>query len=769
MRITKKSSSNLSIAQVISKINKRHQSSLNNQYQSGNKNNKIQKSFLLEKESLINGDPIKVQLSKNNQNKKIYSTKTIDYKTFYTKGITTKFNSKENNNFQISKKSSNNIQRQNFKLETETETNDYNFNRPNNNASIEKNNKYSDLGNIDRLKKYLIPKNNPYRNSMKMNRPRVISASPVPNNPYREDEIYNGNSNNDKTRNNNQQPEHKMRYLLSQKFTYNKPKTTSTPNNIKKKTGQYELKTYCNNNRNNNINNNNMNINAFNYKKEKEKFKNNKDNLSVISYDESSPFMYNKKTNVSEIKLDDLIIYDERLNDILVALSNNNYEIDASNECAEFFVFYFHSSLQKKFPDFFNDKNKIIIESANNLTLLAIIITYHLSLTKDILKEIIDMITKIFSLLKNNLYLTVKKIQISYGDTFVEKNKFYFRTFNYYLRAQNLMNIREDDIIFKIDHNCRLITNDLKKIIKIYQQINNFYYSDFIALFNNISVLSEKDLKDYFYARVYGFINNDKNADKKDSSNAKKRQAIGHTNNKYNNSSNGMDSEYNENNLDNADIISVKSSKSSHYYGKIDKHNFKIIKLLEEYEKKKIEAPFIKIPNKKKYTIVLDLDETLINIEIKEIETNKCILHFRPGLFSFLTDIKPFCELITFTSASKEYAQPIINEIELKNKYFDYNFFREHSIICGNDFVKDISRIGRDMKKIIIVDNMKENFRLNLENGIKIASFNGYGNDNVLYELKNMIILFYRQGYEDLTMALKDYSNEIKKKISLEG
>ena len=479
--------------------------------------------------------------------------------------------------------------------------------------------------------------------------------------------------------------------------------------------------------------------------------------------------MINKKNYIPEIKLDDLIIYDERLNDILVALSNNNYEIDASNECAEFFVFYFHSSLQKIFPDYFNTKNKIIIESANNLTLLAIIITYHLSLTKDILKEIINMITKIFSLLKNNLYLTVKKIQIFYGDTFAEKNKFYFKTFNYYLRAQNLMNIKEDDIIFKIDHNCRLITNDLKKIIKIYQQINNIYYSDFIALFNNISVLSEKDLKDYFYARVYGFINNDKNIDKKDSPNAKKRQAIGQDNNKYNNRSNGMDSEYNENNLDNADIISVKSSKSSHYYGKIDKHNFKIIKLLEEYEKKKIEAPFIKIPNKKKYTIVLDLDETLINIEIKEIETNKCLLHFRPGLFSFLTDIKPFCELITFTSASKEYAQPIINEIELKNKYFDYNFFREHSIICGNDFVKDISRIGRDMKKIIIVDNMKENFRLNLENGIKIAPFNGYGNDNVLYELKNLIILFYRQGYEDLTVALKDHSNEIKKKISLEG
>ena len=758
MRITKRASSNFEIAQVISKINKRQQSS-QNQYESGAKKQKNQKSFLLEKEAIIKGgDPIKVQLVKNNQKQKQYSTKTIDYKTYYNKEL----NNNENINYHMKKKSSNNIQRQNYKIATET--NNDNILNNNNNPYIDKNNKYSDLGNIDRLKKYLIPRNNQYHNSININRPRVISASPIPNNPYLKDD---NEKDNEESRKNIHQQEHKMRDLLSQKFTYNKPKTTSTPNHIIKKPHVYDLRTYCNKN---NIINDNISVNSFN-NNNYDKFKKNKDNLSVVSFDDPHPMRNNRNNFFPEIKLDDLIIYDERLNDILVALNNNNnYEADASNECAEFFVFYFHSSLQKVFPLFFSIKNKIVIESANNLTLLAIIITYHLSLIKEILREVIHMVTNIFSLLKMNLYLNVKKIQISYGEDFIQKNNFYFKTFNYYLRAQNLINIKEDDIIFKIDHNCRLITNDLKKIIKIYQQINNFYYSDFIALFNNISVLSEKDLKDYFYARLYGFVNSNGQEKK----NIAKKRKLSITKTKNNNglyNKNGIDSDYNDNNnnLDNADVISVKSSKSSHYYGKIDKHNFKILKLLEEYEKNKIEAPFIKTPCKKKYTIVLDLDETLINIEIKDFQSNKCILHFRPGLFSFLADIKPFCELITFTSASKEYAQPIINEIELKDKYFDYNFFREHSIICGNDFVKDISRIGRDMKKIIIVDNMSENFRLNLENGIKIAPFNGKVNDNVLFELKTFIYKIYKQGYEDISMALKEYSNEIRKKISLEA
>ena len=141
----------------------------------------------------------------------------------------------------------------------------------------------------------------------------------------------------------------------------------------------------------------------------------------------------------------------------------------------------------------------------------------------------------------------------------------------------------------------------------------------------------------------------------------------------------------------------------------------------------------------------------------------------RPGLFWFLSKVKPFYELITFTSASKEYAQPIINEIELDNKYFDYNFFREHSVISGNDFVKDISRIGRDMKKIIIIDNMEQNFRLNKKNGIKIKAFYGEQNDKVLFELCKILVMIVKQGYEDLTQALQNYSNEIKIKISMDN
>ena len=741
MRITKKTN----LAQMLIKINKRQQSSNANITESNNNN----LQSLLQKSSLVNEEPIKVQLVKNNNNKKIYSTKTIDIKTLYNNqmNINIKNNDNDDMNKNITNKrkmSSTDLQKINLKNPTEFK--DYNNQQDNSN-------------NINNDKNFNKGIKTQYKYSSNINSPRVISAF----NSYNSNNIVEDN-----------QSKHKIHDLLSHKFLYNKPKTSSNLNNLKKNPYPYDLKTYYNNNYNNvNLNNiDNISVNSFNMNNmnRKEKMRLNKDNLSAISSDDAYTLIknYNYYNNINinnnvgiNIKLDDLIICDEKLNDILIALNNNNknYEMDASNECAEFYVFYFHSTLQNIFHKFYNEKKKIIIDSANNLTLLSIIITYHLSLNKDILKDVINIIINILKLLKINLYLNVKKIQIFFGNTFVEKNKFYFKTFNYYLNVQNLINLNEEEIIMKIDRNCRIITSELKKILKIYQQMNEPYHNDFVALFNNISIISETDFKDYFYARLYNKINiRNKNRMKQNKSTKKE-------NDEYDFNYNDM----NSNLIDNCDVISVKSNKSSHYYGKIDKQNYKILKLINDYEKSKIDPPFIKTPSKKKYTLVLDLDETLINVEFKDMSNNKCILHLRPGLFWFLSKVKPFYELITFTSASKEYAQPIINEIELKNKYFDYTFFREHSVISGNDFVKDISRIGRDMKKIIIIDNMEQNFRLNKKNGIKIKAFYGDQNDKVLYELSKILVLIVKQGYEDLTVALQQYANEIKVKITMEN
>ena len=52
-----------------------------------------------------------------------------------------------------------------------------------------------------------------------------------------------------------------------------------------------------------------------------------------------------------------------------------------------------------------------------------------------------------------------------------------------------------------------------------------------------------------------------------------------------------------------------------------------------------------------------------MDLQLKDNQTNKYILHLRHILYPFSSNIKPYYELITFTSIYNEYALPIIKEI----------------------------------------------------------------------------------------------------------
>ena len=45
---------------------------------------------------------------------------------------------------------------------------------------------------------------------------------------------------------------------------------------------------------------------------------------------------------------------------------------------------------------------------------------------------------------------------------------------------------------------------------------------------------------------------------------------------------------------------------------------YEIMQMLKNYEINKVEAPFLVTPSKKKYTLILDLDETLIHLRQKK-------------------------------------------------------------------------------------------------------------------------------------------------------
>ena len=743
MRVTKKLRSELELIDSLQKI-------------SGYKNTKNSRensprTILLQKISTNdNNIPIKVQLLKtknNNFNNNIFNTNSTSL-------------SLNKRKIPFSK-------------------NDLNSNYDKNNNKIESN--YQENGhskdNIKYLKDSLITNNNNKTKSPLVSTKyqnvtyKSINQSPIKN-----------------TSENHNFKEHKIRNVLSKNLAYNKKKPNSTmasPNigmagSFQKLKLQSSRKSSESNNSFNNnieygtktyIGRDNYSVNSFKNKNSNSpktpsyvtdidsyNLKNNKNNNINNNINDNSNNMNNnifKNSFLIDIKLEDLIIFEERLNDIIIAINqgnsniknnlvNNKYDIGASNECYEFFSFYFHSSLKYKFPLFFHEPNRIIIQSAINLKLFIIMITYHLSINPPMIIKLLDDLKLIYSLLKQNLYLFIKKLNIFYGEAFILQNEIYFKTFNYILSRNGLNNLNENEIKEIINQNCCNIVKNISNILEYYKAVGNPFYLDFYEIFNILSRITEKEINNYFCTYLYG-LKKPKNA-----------YIINNNNNlKYNISNIKIKNNSIKYNINN---IKVNNVNKSGY------NNFQI----SEYQKNKIDAPFITSPTNKKYTLVLDLDNTLISHNDKN-SNDMCNL--RPGLLSFLNTLKSAYELISFTNESKEYSDQLLAEIESSRKYFDYNLYREHNVLVNNKLVKDISKIGRDMKKIIIVDKLSDNIKSTPQNGILIKPYYGESNrnDTVLFELKKLLVLFDKMGYEDLRIAIKNYANDIKYKITLDN
>ncbi len=179
-----------------------------------------------------------------------------------------------------------------------------------------------------------------------------------------------------------------------------------------------------------------------------------------------------------------------------------------------------------------------------------------------------------------------------------------------------------------------------------------------------------------------------------------------------------------------------------------------------------VPVPRLKKRSDKQYTLVLDLDETLIHFKSYPNDDSSGLLQFRPFLSEFLSKINNYYELIVFTAATQDYADPIINAIEQKGTKFDYRLYRIHTRIIDNVFVKDLSRLGRDLSRIIIVDNMEQNYKLQPENGITIRPFWGKDtNDMALYDLFHILIKIVKQNM-DVRDGIQYFKEDIISKVT---
>ena len=165
---------------------------------------------------------------------------------------------------------------------------------------------------------------------------------------------------------------------------------------------------------------------------------------------------------------------------------------------------------------------------------------------------------------------------------------------------------------------------------------------------------------------------------------------------------------------------------------------------------------------KSTYTLVLDLDETLAHFFYTPSGGTFLI---RPYCFQFLEEMSKIFEIVIFTAALKDYADSILDVLDPNKKLINYRLYRQHTSVVGITYCKDLSKIGRDLGKTIIVDNLADNFKLQPNNGIHILTWLDDMKDTQLYDLGKILKDLVSRQPADVRPIIKKFKEDSNKKL----
>ncbi|XP_035299933.1 CTD small phosphatase-like protein isoform X4 [Cricetulus griseus] len=128
-----------------------------------------------------------------------------------------------------------------------------------------------------------------------------------------------------------------------------------------------------------------------------------------------------------------------------------------------------------------------------------------------------------------------------------------------------------------------------------------------------------------------------------------------------------------------------------------------------------------------KKCVVIDLDETLVHSSFKPISNADFIVP------------------VEIDGTIHQYADPVADLLD-RWGVFRARLFRESCVFHRGNYVKDLSRLGRELSKVIIVDNSPASYIFHPENAVPVQS---WFDDMTDTELLDLIPFFEGLSRED--------------------
>ncbi|KAI9306640.1 HAD-like domain-containing protein [Cunninghamella echinulata] len=210
----------------------------------------------------------------------------------------------------------------------------------------------------------------------------------------------------------------------------------------------------------------------------------------------------------------------------------------------------------------------------------------------------------------------------------------------------------------------------------------------------------------------------------------------------------------NNNNNNNTSKAPLKDVTNDPLYPIDDSNNFAVPWLL----------PPISNEHTGRKCLVLDLDETLLHSSFKAIPNPDFIVPVeidnqyhnvyvlkRPGVDEFMRKMGEIYEIVIFTASLSKYADPVLDMLDI-HRVVKHRLFRESCFNHKGSYVKDLSKLGRDLAATLILDNSPTSYLFHTSNAVPVST---WFNDPHDTELTDLVDFLNDLTYvEDVTLIL---------------
>ena len=156
-------------------------------------------------------------------------------------------------------------------------------------------------------------------------------------------------------------------------------------------------------------------------------------------------------------------------------------------------------------------------------------------------------------------------------------------------------------------------------------------------------------------------------------------------------------------------------------------------------------------------TLVLDLDETLVHSTLGPAtgsagsarcagsvradfsfdvslagRTHGVHVRTRPHLAAFLERCAELYEVVVFTASQRVYADRLLDVVDPGRRFIRHRVFREACVVVEGNYLKDLTVLGRDMARTVIVDNSPLSYLFHPENAVGCISWIDQKDDDEL-------------------------------------